>query len=211
MFDPRLLEADRERQHHYASTNMPIMDTFPRHTQQLHPGYPEHLPVPSSLPRRHFHAPQILHFSHGSAGELPLISPLGSEASFTPSMGQAPSLVSDRQSSYSISPKTIPSPRPNMLAPIDTRTQAWHDQVPVRRESLPTIQSKHLPSDEGYLSAITAGTVMETKQYHHISGYDAQRSHSQNGYRTYHDQSMPPDMSPNSAKDARMNVSSLLH
>jgi hypothetical protein len=207
MFDPRLLEADRERQHHYASTNMPIMESIPRHTQQLHHGYPEHLPVPNSLPRLHFHVPQTLHFSHSSAGELPLISPLGSEASFA----QAPSLVSDRHSSYSISPKTIPSPRPNMLAPIDTRTQSWHDQAPMRRESLPTILSKHLPPDEGYVSAITPGTVAETKQYHHISGYDAQRSHSQNGYRTYHDQSMPPDMSPNSAKDARMNVSSLLH
>lgn len=206
MFDPRLLEADRDRNHHYGNAITPVTDSFPRYSHQTHGGYPEHLPVPSTLPRLHYNAPQTLHFSHGSSGELPLISPMGSEASFAP-----PSLVSDRHSSYSISPKTIPSPRPNMLAPIDTRTQLWHEQTPRRRESFPAVESKPLQADEGYVSAITPGTVMGVKQYHHVSGYEVHRSHSQNGYRSYQDQPAAPDMSPNSAKDARMNVSSLLH
>lgn len=188
MFDPRL-----------------VGESFPRHHQQMQGGYPDHLPVPSTLPRPYYHAPQTLHFSHGSSGDLPLISPMGSEASF--SIGQAPSLVSDRHSSYSISPKTIPSPRPSMLAPIDTRSQLWQDHASRRRESLPVAQPKHLPADEGYVSAVTP---VGLRQYHHISGYE-HRPHSQIEYRSYQDQPAAPDMSPNSAKDARMNVSSLLH
>lgn len=188
MFDPRL-----------------SAESLPRNPHQMHGGYPEHLPVPSTLPRPYYHAPQTLHFSHGSSVDLPLISPMGSEASF--SMGQAPSLVSDRHSSYSISPKTIPSPRPNMLAPIDTRTQSWHEHESRRRESLPGVQFKPSPAEEGYLSAFTPAGL---RQYHHISGYE-HRPHSQIEYRSYQDQSAGPDMSPNSAKDARMNVSSLLH
>jgi hypothetical protein len=190
MFDPRLMGESFARPHH-----------------QMHGGYPEqHLPVPSTLPRPYYHAPQSLHFSHGSSTDLPLISPMGSEASF--SLGQAPSLVSDRHSSYSISPRAIPSPRPTMLAPIDTRTQSWQDHESRRRESLPAVQPKHLSGDEGYVSAITPAGL---RQYHHISGGYEHRPHSQVDYRSYQDHHIAPDMSPNSAKDARMNVSSLLH
>jgi Myb-like DNA-binding protein FlbD len=189
MFDPRL-----------------VGESFSRQSHQMHSGYPEHLPVPGTLPRPYYHAPPTLHSSNGSSMDLPLISPMGSETSF--SVCQAPSLVSDRHSSYSISPKTIPSPRPTMLAPIDTRAQLWHDYELRRRESLPMVQSKPSPAGDSYASAISP---VGLRQYHHVSGYELPRSQSQNGYRSYQDQSTVPDMSPNSAKDARMNVSSLLH
>ena len=189
MFDPRLVGESISRQSH-----------------QIHGGYPEHLPVPGTLPRPYYHAPQTLPSSHASSVDLPLISPMGSESSF--SVCQAPSLVSDRHSSYSISPKTIPSPRPNMLAPIDTRAQLWQDYESRRRESLPMVHSKLSPAGDGYGPAISP---VGLRQYHHVPGYELPRSHSQNGYRLYQDQSTVSDMSPNSAKDARMNVSSLLH
>ena len=218
MLDPHLLDADRDRQHHYSNVTTPLMEPFPRHTQQAHQGgYMDHLPVPSSLPRPQYHAPQTLHFSNGSTGDLPLMSPMGSEASsFALSAGQAPSMISDRYSysSYSTSPGTMPSPRSSMmLAPIDTRAQIWQDPGPRRPESLPSIYSKPPPPDEGYGSAITPNTATEAKGYHHVSGYYVPRSHSHERCRGYQDQdqALGTDMSPHSAKDARMNVSSLLH
>ncbi|KEF59406.1 uncharacterized protein A1O9_04250, partial [Exophiala aquamarina CBS 119918] len=57
--------------------------------------------------------------------ERPISSPAATEASHTSSNQQAPSLISDNQSNYSISPKTIPSPRPGLHALKAPSSQLW--------------------------------------------------------------------------------------
>ncbi|KIV85857.1 hypothetical protein PV11_01510 [Exophiala sideris] len=59
--------------------------------------------------------------------EAPLPSPAATEASHVSSHIQAPSLVSDNQSNCSISPKTLPSPRPGLPAPKEPTMQMWSD------------------------------------------------------------------------------------
>ena len=61
------------------------------------------------------------------------ISPAATEYSNTPSFHQAPSLISDNQSHYSISPKTISSPRPSMPASIDTSTHNWYAEATAKQ------------------------------------------------------------------------------
>lgn len=76
--------------------------------------------------------------------EAPLPSPAATEASHVSSNHQAPSLVSDNQSNCSISPKTLPSPRPGLPAPKAPNTQLWSEshhpdsnemEMPMRLES----------------------------------------------------------------------------
>jgi hypothetical protein len=57
----------------------------------------------------------------------PLPSPVGTDISRSSSYQGAPSLVSDNQSNYSISPKTMPSPRPEPLVHQTKSPQLWHD------------------------------------------------------------------------------------
>lgn len=65
--------------------------------------------------------------------EAPVLSPAATEASHASSNQQAPSLVSDNQSTCSISPKTIPSPRPGMPAPQAPSMHLWPGKC--RRDS----------------------------------------------------------------------------
>lgn len=66
--------------------------------------------------------------------ERPIPSPAATEASHTSSSQQAPSLISDNQSNCSISPKTIPSPRPGLHALKGPSTQLWDN--PSRDQTL---------------------------------------------------------------------------
>ena len=57
--------------------------------------------------------------------ERPIPSPAATEASNISSNQQAPSLISDNQSNCSISPKTIPSPRPGLHTAEKSSAQLW--------------------------------------------------------------------------------------
>lgn len=126
--------------------------------------------------------------------EASAISPAATECSSAPSLQQAPpSLISDNQSHYSISPKTVSSPRPGMPAAIDT-SHYWsgsHRSL----GSLPTPgPSKFFHGDEGYVSALPSSST-ETK--HLLFPIDPILKR---------DRALP---SP-TERDTRMNVASLL-
>jgi hypothetical protein len=102
--------------------------------------------------------------------EPALISPVATEVSQAPSLDRAPSLVSDNQSNCSISPKTVPSPRPDMPAPIDTDIQEWARELSDRRDLalniLPHSKSQgKIPIDEGYVSALSQSAVTDSKSF----------------------------------------------
>jgi Myb-like DNA-binding protein FlbD len=161
--------------------------------------------------------------------EPALISPTPTEASHAPSLDRAPSLVSDNQSNCSISPKTVPSPRPDMPAPIETDIQAWARQLSDRRDSVSNIlpnsksQSKAY-SDEGYVSALPHSAVSDSKAFLSPPGQDFYRRGSVDAYVSSqrpppYTPSVPlpaPVDSPNTcgavqgSKDARMHLSNLL-
>lgn len=151
----------------------------------------------------------------------PLSSPVGSEISIAPSLDRAPSLISDHNSTTSISPKTMHSPRPEFPGSIDTRS--------FRRGSAPSIetpsQSHH--SDEGYISAVQSGssdskifsshmpwTKAEDSRMVHTTQWQRGHSHSHSASNP----TLPPLMEhpvaerePQSARDSRMTFSSLLN
>lgn len=151
--------------------------------------------------------------------EAPLVSPAYTEVSQAPSMDRAPSLVSDhsKMSSMSVSPKTVNSPRPEGLHPIDTSDP---QQPPaMRRGSAPCLERSSLShqfnGDEGYVSALPPSGTTEQGDWkpqlplpqpprHHYS-----RSDSTNTLPRY-DFSQGAT-TPTSAKDQRMNVRDLLN
>ncbi len=188
----------------------------------INPAYqPHHMPLVS---------PMATEGSHASRPhDMPLISPLATEASHAASPDRAPSLVSDNQSTYSISPKTAPSPRPDMPAPIDTDIHAWARQLSHRRESPPNIppqvknQSQTLP-DEGYVSALPHSAASDSRKslplplqslYRHES---FQQSQSRNKSLTTDSGAAIPNFiqqtsvheAGGSPRDTRMHLSNLL-
>ena len=157
--------------------------------------------------------------------EPPLISPVGSEYSGPPSVDRAPSLVSDHNSNSSISPKTMHSPRPELPAPIDTRSYS------LRRgsaHSIPTPSTSY-NGDEGYVSAVPHSASMDGKAFssqiptarseesllaQHASRWQPGHQYS----RSTSNPSLPPlleaplgEKEPKSARDTRMTFSSLLN
>ena len=160
--------------------------------------------------------------------EPPLVSPIGSEWSRPPSLRQAPSLVSDNLSTYSVSPKTVPSPRPGIPTAIDTNLNDWKEYSTDRRHSVPTFpsesftQGSSLP-DEGYVSALPVSAGGDVKACTPPELADKRRDF-QNRPQDCRPQLVsllsmserarpmsPSDLSPSSAKDARMHVASILH
>ena len=141
--------------------------------------------------------------------EASAISPAGTEYSVGPSFHQAPSLVSDNQSHYSISPKTMSSPRPAMLAPIDTSNHNWYAEQ--RRNSYITYpQTVKAVQDEGYVSAIPPSALInETASESFPLDPSLRRAASELDPRTKGDVLSPLASSP-TGKDSRMNVASLL-
>jgi Myb-like DNA-binding protein FlbD len=143
------------------------------------------------------------------------------------SMDRAPSLVSDHNSTYSISPKTWSSPRPEIPALLDANRSRWHEPSHIdRRGSAPVISnliSLPFTGDEGYVSAIPPSASSEQK---YLLPTPIARGVSFDGqYNSNHRYSLSNptiSLSPltecsNSTKDApnvrdtRMNFSSLLN
>jgi Myb-like DNA-binding protein FlbD len=143
------------------------------------------------------------------------------------SMDRAPSLVSDHNSTYSISPKTWPSPRPEIPAPLDTSRSRWHDPTHIdRRGSAPAISNlAPLPftSDEGYVSAILPSASSEHKYLlptpvGRPASFDGQYGNIHRHCSSNPSISLSPMLErktiakePSSARDTRMNFSSLLN
>ena len=117
--------------------------------------------------------PPPLESRHSYPAEWPLprpqalepsaISPSATEFSSLPPAHQAPSLVSDNQSHYSISPKTVSSPRPGLPAPIDTSNVRTWEHVQRRDGYTPYgPSSKWSAHDEGYVSAFPPSSTAES-------------------------------------------------
>lgn len=193
----------------------------------------EHVPLPPL--RRSSPSAQIGH-------SLPSLAPINTSQptpqslaspAFPPppysavSTERAPSLVSDHNSTYSISPKTWPSPRPEILAPLETNRSRWHEPTPLdRRGSAPTISSLvSLPytGDEGYVSAIPPSASSDQKRLlptpvvrpaSYDGNYSAPHRYSTSNPNislspTAERSTDPQDASK--ARDNRMNFSSLLN
>ena len=171
-------------------------------------------------------SPMATETSHAAhPHEMPLVLPLATEVSHAASPDRAPSLVSDNQSTYSISPKTAPSPRPDMPAPIDTDIHAWARQLSNRRESLPSIApqvrnpEKVLP-DEGYVSALPHSAASDSRKslplppqglYRHESFEQSRASIKSSPAESgnyVHQTSL--DEAGGSPRDTRMHLSNLL-
>jgi Myb-like DNA-binding protein FlbD len=200
----------------------------PPHTQLLQKPV-EHAPRLQRYPPDDRFGPASLQLGSQRSCEPALTSPIPTEASHAPSLDRAPSLVSDNQSNCSISPKTVPSPRPDMPAPIETDIQAWARQLSDRRDSVSNIlpnsksQSKVYP-DEGYVSALPYSAVSDSKAFLSLPGQGFYRRGSVDAYVSSqrpppYTPSVPlpaPVDSPNTcgavqgSKDARMHLSNLL-
>lgn len=143
------------------------------------------------------------------------------------SVERPPSLVSDHNSTYSISPKTWPSPRPEVPARLVTSRYHWHESSHVdRRGSAPAIS--HLVSlpftgDEGYVSAAPPSASSEAKYLlptpvGRPTSFDGQYTNIHRHSASNPNISLSPMIGPNrkvkdssNARDARMNFSSLLN
>jgi Myb-like DNA-binding protein FlbD len=143
------------------------------------------------------------------------------------STDRAPSLVSDHNSSYSISPKTWPSPRPEIPAPLDTSRSRWPEVNHTdRRGSAPTISnlvSMPFTGDEGYVSAIPPSASSERKYLlptpmGRPSSFDGQYHSSHRHCASNPSINLSPLIErtnnlrePSGTRDNRMNFSSLLN
>jgi hypothetical protein len=143
------------------------------------------------------------------------------------SVERPPSLVSDHNSTYSISPKTWPSPRPEVPARLVTSRYHWHESSPAdRRGSAPAIS--HLVSlpftgDEGYVSAAPPSASSEPKYLlptpvGRPTSFDGQYTNIHRHSASNPNISLSPMIGPNrklkdssNVRDARMNFSSLLN
>lgn len=159
--------------------------------------------------------------------ELPLESPAGTEISLAPSIDRAPSLVSDNQSTYSVSPKTVPSPKPVMPGPIDTDSQSWAKQYDSRPGSLAPILGQPkgvgmMHVDEGYVSAVPQSAVSDllpplptSKEEMHRRDWRSDFppgpcSHSSTTATTSPSRPIGGFRAPDPPRDARMHLSTLL-
>jgi Myb-like DNA-binding protein FlbD len=145
------------------------------------------------------------------------------------SMDRAPSLVSDHNSTYSISPKTWPSPRPDLPTLLDTSRSRWNEPTHIyRRGSAPVISpivSLPFTGDEGYGSAIAPSASSEPKYLiptlaERTASFDDHYSNNNNHRYSVSNPtiSLSPMAEPRnklkeppSARDTRMNFSSLLN
>lgn len=228
VYDPRILRTEGNGQvvtpTGFIHTSEPLHHSHSyQRAQILHSAATTPPPVMQHLPPLSWHGSRAGH-------EQALASPGASETSQAPSIQQAPSLVSDNQSTYSVSPKTVPSPRPNVLAPIDTTaTQGWHHEQPaIRRSSVPNLTPRAPHADDGYLSAVhPLSGVSEPKSTCYPPILDRESLRQPSSQKRYtlpppHQLSIPlpnlqqmglpspSDLSPNSARDARMHVANIL-
>lgn len=192
-------------------------------------GHPAHPPLhsprdlPSPFPRADL-APYGLS-SLPATVEPPMISPAGSEWSRPPSLKQAPSLVSDDLSTHSVSPKTVQSPRPDLRSLVDTNAQTWPEDPSAPRTNGPRVHTKAFQhdttqTDERFVASLPRSASVETKS--HLP-YDVELkrhgSYQNNLGPRLPSSYLPPKSeppspagpSPNTARDVRMHVASILH
>jgi Myb-like DNA-binding protein FlbD len=143
------------------------------------------------------------------------------------SIDRAPSLVSDHNSTYSISPKTWPSPRPDLPTLLDTNRFRWNESTHMdRRGSAPVISpmvSLPFTGDEGYGSAIAPSASSDSKYLmptlaERTASFDDHYSNNHRYSASNPTVSLSPMAErrsklkePSSARDTRMNFSSLLN
>ena len=185
----------------------PMPDPFS--LRSLHPQIDQSGLRPPPLESRHSYPSQW----HRPPGLEPsAISPAVTEFSTIPPAHQAPSLISDNQSHYSISPKTVSSPRPSLPAPIDTSTTRMYYPEQRRNSYTPyTTESKFYSHDEGYVSALPQSTTFETSDSRFpldpsLEARPGQQETGSPAGTRIHGRTLS---SPNE-RDSRMNVSSLL-
>ena len=178
-------------------------------TSHLHPTHASHTQRPNALESRHsYHAEWNLPRIHSIDG--PAISPAATDNSVSASLQQAPpSLISDNQSHYSISPRTISSPRPGMPAPIDTSSYYWGgSQRPGDYNALPT-PGKAFRGDEGYVSALPPPSTLEPAHQSFPLDPLLKRTNSQ-PLNTISPEHYSRALPSPTERDRRMNLSSLL-
>lgn len=171
----------------------------------LHPPPAPHGMRPSTLESRHSY-PSQWQLPRVHEVEQPAVSPATTDFSSLPPANQAPSLISDNQSHYSISPKTVSSPRPSLPAPIDTSTtRVWNPDV--RRNSC----GPHAPYDEGDVSALSASTSVQSSTTRFPLDPCLKRTVSQPDAKSPSEVQIPGlAASSPTGRDSRMNVSRLL-
>ena len=157
-----------------------------------------------------------------------LISPSASEWSKPPSVRQAPSLVSDNLSTYSISPRTVPSPQPSIPARLEDNSQHWAAQAFSYPRHTPasgsiTVDGGNGASHQDYTTFVPPESVPLAKADAHLKT-SLQRPSPPSQYISrlppintdppIYDRPVlpsPSDLSPNGAKDARMHLASIVH
>lgn len=111
------------------SSSFPPLDRLPPTPRELRPPYNGD-PFPSPLlrdPLASLQRPEASNIQLPPIQylERPIPSPAATEVSHASPTQQAPSLISDNQSNCSISPKTVPSPRPSINAVKGLPSQIW--------------------------------------------------------------------------------------
>lgn len=191
----------------------------------------EHLPSSLDLSKStHDHVGQLLP-SLGPINTRQPPQPYPSQAIQPPHSASsaefAPSLVSDHNSTYSISPKTWPSPRPALPPLLDVTRAHWPESGRIdRRGSAPAISnlvSLPFTGDEGYVSAIPPSASSEQK--HRLPTPVSRTAYTDtHGDTTHRHSASTPNISvsapmiessqkenPSNRRDSRMNFSSLLN
>ncbi|KIX01851.1 uncharacterized protein Z518_09578 [Rhinocladiella mackenziei CBS 650.93] len=215
---------------HFKSSSYSTYDPSANNTRPtLSPGFGSHQVRKPSLPeqpswpgarsaeRRDWQLPP-LNF------EPPVPSPAATEISHTSSNQQAPSLVSDNQSNCSISPKTIPSPRPRMpatsaptvqlLSDMSGRSSTGHftegkiDGTEQRRDDV----YMQTCSPVGSAELSPSNVVALPGLLHHLALPEPATSLSESNRLEdrAHRIQQPPKMDILGGRDARMNVARLI-
>ena len=123
---------------------------------------------------------------------------------------RAPSLVSDNLSRYSVSPKTVASPRPGLPPPIKTTHPKYDHRRAMSYVSIASDGNLRTPLDEGYMSALPTSTSFEVSLRRFPFDLPAKSLFSPMADRRSDLQLPLPKLSPLAERDNRMNVSSLL-
>lgn len=122
----------------------------------------------------------------------------------------APSLVSDNYSRYSVSPKTVASPRPGLPAPIKTNPSYYDHRRRTSHISVTSEGKVYTPLDEGYMSALPTSTSIDATLRRFPFDMPTKALLSPMMERRPEFQLPAPKLSPLSERDHRMNVSRLL-
>lgn len=215
-FPHSLPTPDRDHPFDLPRLTLPEPERLPTLTQ------PHDMPMamePNPLPTRQLHTPQssldykltALDWRPNTGADIPpAIRPAVSPAATDCSNQRAPSLVSDHFSRYSVSPKTVASPRPGLPPPIKT-TQSYHEhRRGISHVSIASDGKVHTPMDEGYMSALPTSTSFDAT-LRRFAGDVPMKSLLSPMTERRPDYHLPlPKLSPLAERDNRMNVARLL-